>query len=131
VVLYYPPLDSKKRTQIWKNHVSRLERLRPEINVKEAVHEYLESSELQKAEFNGRQIRNIFQTAVSLALYEAASDEDRANRDPVLHSRHLKKVVGLSSAFQMYLEQTRDKDSRNAKDDELRNDSFTGSSRRR
>lgn len=69
------------------------------------------------------QIRNIFQTAVSLALYEAKTDKKLKGR-PTLRSEHLKKVVTLSCEFQDYLRSTRESDSDKAKDGELRDDNF-------
>ncbi|KAL9078530.1 MAG: hypothetical protein Q9157_002553 [Trypethelium eluteriae] len=63
-----------------------------------------ESEDVKKLQWNGREIRNAFQTAVALAVFEAkeAKKTEGSATDPVvpkLTKSHLKEVVGMSSAF--------------------------------
>jgi len=126
VILYYPKLEQPDQIKIWLNHVDRLETKRNDIKVSYSVREYIEHDQnLTKAGFNGRQIRNIFQTAVSLAFYDARKTHGTAT----LTQNHLRKVVTLSAEFQKYLISTRDTDSSLASASGARYDDFGRNSR--
>jgi hypothetical protein len=123
VSIHYPSLKKEERSKIWKYHINRLEETSPDIAVSASVFSYLESEETKKLPFNGRQIRNIFQTAVSLALYEAESSKN-PKKKALLKSDHLRKVITLSAGFQDYLNRTRNPDSQRAFDEEVRQDDY-------
>ncbi|KAF8544618.1 P-loop containing nucleoside triphosphate hydrolase protein [Trichophaea hybrida] len=131
VSIHYPPLEDTERLKIWQYHMNRLERIRPDIIFSGTALNYLDSDETKKLRFNGRQIRNIFQTAVSLAVYEAETATKSQNKRPTLRSDHLKKVIKLSAEFQEYLQETRRDDSSRAYDDEIRNDNYIAREHRR
>lgn len=124
VSIYYPPLEDTERLKIWQYHINRLEQIRPDVVVSGTVFGYLESEETTKLRFNGRQIRNIFQTAVSLAVYDAETATKAQQKKPNLRSDHLRKVIKLSAEFQDYLRRTRNDDSTRAYDDEIRYDNM-------
>lgn len=78
---------------------------------------------IMAVKWNGREIRNAFQTAVALAQYEAR----KAKRDNViLEVEHLKRVVRMSKQFKDYITSThRNQDeTKRARVDERRNDDF-------
>lgn len=65
----------------------------------------------QEIQWNGRQIRNAFQTAVALSEFEAkklnAKGFDRSSRrSPVLTTDHFKKLARASAQFSEYLRET-------------------------
>jgi len=74
-------------------------------------------------EWNGREIRNAFQTAVALAQYEAR----KAGKDVVtLRPEHLKSVVMMSKQFKDYITSTHKNqdETKRAMIEERRNDTF-------
>ncbi|KAF2874872.1 P-loop containing nucleoside triphosphate hydrolase protein, partial [Massariosphaeria phaeospora] len=74
LTLYYPPLDMDKTEAIWKHHLNRLDlhERKPVSGDRDDILEYAKQlfnrqSTVDKVVWNGRQIRNAFQTAVALA----------------------------------------------------------------
>ena len=74
VYIGYKPLDREGRKRIWLQFFKKLETERAgEVCVKAGAKKYIFSDDvLEDTEWNGREIRNAFQTAVALAEYEAA-----------------------------------------------------------
>ncbi|KAF2104706.1 ATPase [Rhizodiscina lignyota] len=101
IQLYYPDFTDEERKQVWKTFTNKLaaergDYIRLNINAKE----YLESKQIRELKWNGREIRNAFQTAVALAEYEAQRDEESKI---IITDEHLKAVVELSKDFKEYL----------------------------
>lgn len=74
--------------------------------------------------WNGRQIKNAFQTAVALADWDNltyTNGEGNPN-GTVLKPEHFEKVATASEHFDMYLERTRTSDKQRARDDGARED---------
>lgn len=110
VTLHYPRLDSEAMTKIWKNLIDNMEQLRPDIQLSPTAQTYiLESKEVQGTKWNGRQIRNAFQTAVALAEYE--QNPDGKKKQFTVSLKHFKKVVELNRKFEDYMVSTRGRDS--------------------
>lgn len=126
VSLYYPPLDWAQTDAIWRMHMRRsMEKKSRKSNIlhiDEAEilafakkHYFLTAS--KKANWNGRQIRNAFQTAISLAEYEAHEHKSKQNKARSLEQAtpseielkvdHFDKVAWASFEFDKYLSQTR------------------------
>ena len=102
VILHYPQLDSAAMAKIWQNLIDNMERLRPDIQLNEAAQTYvLGNKEVRNTKWNGRQIRNAFQTAVALAEYEQNPDGKKSSFTVSL--KHFKKVVELSRKFEEYI----------------------------
>ncbi|KAF8533164.1 P-loop containing nucleoside triphosphate hydrolase protein [Trichophaea hybrida] len=118
-IIYYPKLQEKERLAIWENHLKRFKKARRDVDVDIDVTQYIASKELKKLDFNGRQIRNLFQTAVSLALYDASTE---GLERPRLEAESLRRVVKLSTDFKDYLEETRGSDKMFARDEMIRRD---------
>ena len=88
IQLYYPPLEEEQTLRIWKAHLNRLKgdnvtgKKRVELDTKAILQfaraHFREASRV-KARWNGRQIRNAFQTAVALAEYDA-KDKDESKQ---------------------------------------------------
>lgn len=112
ISLYYPKLGRKASTEIWRNHIKKARDYFEEKAEKYSLRER-EIIEFSKQHFknlrdteaepwNGRQIRNAFQTAIALAEHEAYLNGGK----PELRERHFAKVAKASSDFDWYLKMT-------------------------
>ena len=104
--------DDKERTMVWKMFFDKLEsELDDRIEVLESAREFVKhSSDLKSLEWNGREIRNGFQTAVALAESEAMRDyeerrgkKDARRKKAVLKRHHFQQVTSMSATFRKYL----------------------------
>ena len=118
VYIGYRPLDPEGRKRIWLQFFQKLEAERgDEITIKSAAKKYILSDDVLKdIEWNGREIRNAFQTAVALAEYEATQKvkkpkgqeykqvaEGEQKIEIELRQDHFEKVVEMSDNFKKYL----------------------------
>ena len=105
VSLYYPPLDKRSTLKIWKMNLERLATSKKDLEVDgDAIYEYArkhykELYKSGKATWNGRQIKNAFQTAIALAEFDANKSQGR----PILALEHFKVVAQASEDFDDYL----------------------------
>lgn len=128
ISLYYPPLDAEKTRDIWKMNLERLSNKKQrrnesmEFNENEifayAQHHYNATSP-HAANWNGRQIRNAFQTASALAEFEAYElNRKRKARcaetgkvfvptDPQLKVSHFREIASASYEFDKYISETK------------------------
>ncbi|KAI1877844.1 uncharacterized protein JN550_000026 [Neoarthrinium moseri] len=101
--LYYSDFDDNQRQKIWKTFMDRLDReRRSSIRLTIAAKEYIESVKVKAVKWNGREIRNAFQTAVALAEYDGEKDEDGRIR---VTDAHFKPILEMSQSFKKYLEE--------------------------
>ena len=126
VSLYYPPLDWAQTDAIWRMHMRRsMEKKARQgiiLHIDEAeiltfAKKHYFSTASKKANWNGRQIRNAFQTATSLAEYEAHEHKSKQNKARSLEQTrpselelkvdHFDRVAWASFEFDQYLSQTR------------------------
>ncbi|KAI0116462.1 hypothetical protein GGR51DRAFT_501417 [Nemania sp. FL0031] len=115
VSIGYERLDEDARSKIWDNLFSKLKEDHknggPEIRYEYDAKQYVKKDpEIRKLQWNGREIRNAFQTAAALAVFDAklakekgACDEDTI---PEIKEKHLSQVVSMSSAFKDYITAT-------------------------
>ena len=128
ISLYYPPLDAEKTWSIWKMNLERLiqkkQRRNESIQIDEkeifayAQDHYAETFP-RGANWNGRQIRNAFQTASALAEFEAHELNKKAKarcretgmgfvaKSPQLEVRHFKEIAWASYEFDKYMFETK------------------------
>ena len=127
IILYYPPLDRKQTMAIWEMNMNRLEdkkkRRNERFNVdKEEIfsfaRQHYKQNSFKNAQWNGRQIRNAFQTAFALAGFEAyeAAQNSRAvagaepsSFEPHLKAAHFETVAKASMEYDDYLYKLRGK----------------------
>lgn len=110
VQLYYPKLTRKQAVKIWKTNISRLQRHnedRKNKNMLEVAIDEKKITSFAKKNFealhwNGRQIRNAFQTAVALAEFETRKD---GGKSPEVTKKHFQRVATATSEFEEYLKQ--------------------------
>ena len=123
ISLYYPPLEERQTLSIWRMNMDRtVGRKKGKMTVDEeeimafALSHY-KSNFAKKANWNGRQIRNAFQTATALAEYDtheenAKRKKDATNADdvvlglPRLQKQHFEIVAKASLQFDLYIKET-------------------------
>jgi len=110
ISLYYPPLDEHSTSQIWKMNLRRLQQAEDvdvdidEAEIKRFYRKHWEANKKKKSRrWNGRQIKNAFQTALALANWEFHNSKPGAMDRPNLNARHFKKVAETSNHFDDYL----------------------------
>lgn len=122
LTLYYPPLKKSQTLAIFKRNFERLAELNDERRKNNLpVFEYKDSkSEIlnwvkeewkgSNMRWNGRQIRNAFQTVLALAEFHARTrggeDGGEKGGNPVVAKRYFKVVANASIEFDNYLKET-------------------------
>jgi hypothetical protein len=114
VSIGYDRLDDNSRARIWATLFRKLREDRDhggqEIDYEYDAKEYVQrSSEVKELQWNGREIRNAFQTAVALAVYDSKTAGGQSGDKaaiPKVKESHLKQVVSMSSAFKRYITST-------------------------
>lgn len=158
VSLYYPPLDEKQTMDIFKVNLARLHEIEAAKTASWPDHATVEIDDasildfaiehfrehIQSQKWNGRQIRNAFQVAYSLAQFNFRNnDPDDSDDEGLAHATQVKgektstyrmrlkldrsqfKSVSASiERFDRYLFKTRGTDSDAAKTFQLRNDNY-------
>lgn len=145
ISLYYPPLTWNQTQAIWEMNMSKLRdkkrrRKEPfkadEERLYRFAHQHFSENHPKGTHWNGRQIRNAFQTATALSEFEAheAVQKRRNNAgldteltpfEPELRVDHFETVALASSEFDDYLYKVRGKtDSGRALFDQERADQF-------
>ncbi|KAI1157802.1 hypothetical protein F5B18DRAFT_643522 [Nemania serpens] len=117
ISLYYPPLDRKSTLQIfqknWERINTRYKTAGRDINIEtveitEFAIDYFNNN--KEGRWNGRQIRNAFQSALALAELDALGTDDFLNESdhnrPVLLGRKsFDEVAKVYQGFTSYLQQ--------------------------
>ncbi|KAH0563403.1 hypothetical protein GP486_002024 [Trichoglossum hirsutum] len=106
MALYYPPLEWKYTRKIWDSHLKKLKSSGLVEVEYEDILEYAEDFfDKQNAKgspigpvWNGRQIRNAFQSAVALAGYRSKGGEKIR-----LEREHFQRVSNVSNEFNNYI----------------------------
>ncbi|KAI2622556.1 P-loop containing nucleoside triphosphate hydrolase protein [Hypoxylon sp. NC1633] len=110
VIIHYARLTLEYRNAIWGQFFDKLEDERDDIEIRRNCKRYVtEDPEMAAIPWNGREIRNAFQTAVALAYYEFSQKENKQpNEVAVLTSKHFEKVRKLTLQFKEYLKDVND-----------------------
>jgi hypothetical protein len=135
LTLYYPKLTEDQTRKIWKNNLGRLEQVnaeramhgRPEIRFDKQEILRWAKRHAEDLQWNGRQIRNAFQTATALAEFQTKHSKKRSSEEssdnatpkaPVLKAKHFMRIAEASMEFNDYLRQTHgvDEDTMASKD---------------
>lgn len=125
-VVGFNPLDRDSRKLIWSNLLNKLSEERDSIAITKGVVDYLESEEILNLPWNGREIRNAFQTAVILAEHQAKNNKfQKPGQQVPLEDRPFRTVVKMNQNFREYLEGVDDQNEvERAKYVSRRNDSY-------
>jgi SpoVK/Ycf46/Vps4 family AAA+-type ATPase len=121
--IYYPPLTKDQTLDIWKLNIKRLRHINEQAEEKRPL-EIFDSHVLKFAEnqfdgsksrgtgqWNGRQIRNAFQVARSLAYYDALTEaeemKDISSKEParpaVLDVKYFRMMDEITESFDHYM----------------------------
>lgn len=109
--LYYGNLDQENTYKIWMMHINRLKKSSRNLFIAEdELKTFATEHWRDNHRWNGRQIRNAFQTALALAEYEfhekclmCEETGDRKPLKPALRTQHFKVVAKTSAEFEDYL----------------------------
>jgi hypothetical protein len=147
ISLRYPSIDLDSTKKMWSNIMNRLEKDNKTADIKivfdkEALLDYaqrhFDKCAREGVTWNGRQIRNAFQTAIALGHYERLAkireagltpDEAMATgkkkwRTARLTKANFANIAKTAREFEQYIETLRGSDSVNARESELRYDEF-------
>jgi hypothetical protein len=109
ICLYYPKLERSSVDQVWEKNISWIKNSGMNLDIDEDVRGfYTRLWDKQKKQniphWNGRQIRNAFQTAIALAHwdYDAGSNSSRMQR-PTLRATHFRRISKITSDFDGYI----------------------------
>ncbi|OCL15369.1 P-loop containing nucleoside triphosphate hydrolase protein [Glonium stellatum] len=104
VSVYYKAFDSNMREKIWDNTFDKLMSERGgDFEIAWNVESYVKHDpEVVNLNWNGREIRNGFQTAVTQAEFDAQGTGAKVR----LEKKHLEQVMRMSRAFEEYLNVT-------------------------
>ncbi|KAL2787516.1 hypothetical protein BJX66DRAFT_327808 [Aspergillus keveii] len=118
-VLYYPSLDKSRALEVWQKNVP------VELNEKKIMR-FAKTQLEAGTQWNGRQIKNAFQTAVALADWDNLEQpKDAGPSAPKLRIKHFKAVVKTSNHFESYLTEVRKSDRERARMNFLRRDDLS------
>ena len=124
ISLYYPPLGSEATLAIWTVNLDNIRKHLPDVVLDEdkildyAWEHFHQRKKDKLVPWDGRQIRNAFQTALALAEFDQGD-----GKAVKLTKYHFEKVTQASEDFDQYLQDTRGVDDLDwAKDKQERND---------
>ncbi|RYP83728.1 hypothetical protein DL769_001302 [Monosporascus sp. CRB-8-3] len=110
VSLYYPKLSQASTKEIWEKNMSRLKASGMDIDIEEGkIRRFVDKHwELNKNKpsrrWNGRQIKNAFQTAIALARWDFHDGGRSAElKRPLLKAAHFNRVAQTSAHFDDYI----------------------------
>lgn len=113
VTLYYPPLGKAQTEAIWQVNLKRIQSYRDDVdpNIKEILEFprtlWNDIEREGRTQWNGRQIRNAFQTALALAendfFRKHPDDASREGKKILLDHSHFRTVAHTINTFDDYL----------------------------
>ncbi|KAG0636601.1 hypothetical protein HOY80DRAFT_1017349 [Tuber brumale] len=137
ISLYYPPLDRKAYLAVWDMNLTRTQEGKKNIQVDRAEIRGYAKKHYKQLKWNGRQIRNAFQTAIALAEFDAKKAaikagvegaEDMIHPPAKLTRQKFVKVAKASKDFDEYLKEVYSglNDADIAELEEVRKDNYLG-----
>lgn len=103
LIIEYKDLTDEDRMKIWKQFFAKLSKDKKNYEVDDYLEGFVENSpKILDLKWNGREIRNAFQTAVALAEY-AAKTADPPKERVIVRKSHLEGVAEMSAAFKQYM----------------------------
>lgn len=111
VVLEYDHLSDDTRKKIWNGFFKRLHKESQSdshkgrrIEIDRYAQKYvLNDEEVKDLKWNGREIRNALQTAISLATYKAFKEGEGPDKTIEVEEEHFRSVVTMSRKFKSYM----------------------------
>ena len=110
VSLYYPKLGKEETSEIWEMNLRRIKEANDvdieidEAGIKKFYKQHWKANEKKTSRrWNGRQIKNAFQTALALANWDFHDNTNSKSTRPKLEASHFKQVAKTSNHFDDYL----------------------------
>ncbi|KAL6718251.1 hypothetical protein ACLMJK_004339 [Lecanora helva] len=110
VSLYYPRLDQASTFKIWERNLQRLRNSSLDLDFDEdeirdfSENHWQRNKDNPTRRWNGRQIKNAFQTALALANWDYHElKQKRGLERPVLRAKHFERVADTSADFDDYI----------------------------
>ena len=110
ISLYYPKLDRESTLKIWNMNIKRIQDSDIDIDVEDekirkfAKDHWSDGKRKLTRRWNGRQIKNAFQTAIALAKWDFNDEPDRSNLErPLLSEKQFEIVSQTSAHFDDYI----------------------------
>lgn len=141
IALEYPAVDEKSTLEIWGNLLQRIKRDNKQTELKIKFDEqsllkfakhHFRKHQRYGTTWNGRQIRNAFQTAISIGQYDRLkkiSEAQTRDEEPDKSTRYIRLsiasfeiVAETASDFEKYITKTRGNDQDRAAINRFRND---------
>lgn len=109
VIIGFDKLDPPKRRKIWQNFLKKLDdEQRGKIRVTPQASKFVLGEEICAMDWNGREIRNSFQTAIALVEYDVRESEfSREGNEILVEADHFKQVMEMSRKFRTYMNSIR------------------------
>jgi hypothetical protein len=113
VSIYYPPLKKNSTEAIWSMNIKKLAEMDVDCDRKDIEHfrdefwKNTKSDDGKKRRWNGRQIKNAFQTALALANWDFLDNEKQTGETllrPKVTSKHFEMVEVTSAHFDDYID---------------------------
>jgi hypothetical protein len=125
--LYYPPFSKRRALEVWQKNVNRIKRdnetSKAPVELKEKkIMKFAKAQWEAGSRWNGRQIKNAFQTAVALADWDSLKKSKDGPSKLKLRIKHFEAVVEASNHFESYLTAVRKSDRERARINALRRD---------
>ena len=108
-VLQYDHLSDDTRKKIWQGFFKKLQKDAEvpggqKIEVDKYAQKYIfNDEEVRDLRWNGREIRNALQTAISLATYKALRESKGSEEVVDVEEEHFRSVVSMSRKFRTYM----------------------------
>ncbi|KAJ4421175.1 hypothetical protein N0V82_003940 [Gnomoniopsis sp. IMI 355080] len=111
LTLFYPNLDADQTKRIWKMNINRVQRHSdervahgaPAIVIDRKGIKLFAKRTFEFLNWNGRQIKNAFQSALALAEMEA---QNTGTKSPKLNAKNFKLIAHASEQFEHYMMET-------------------------
>ena len=110
ISLYYPKLSQGPTKEIWEKNLSRLKASGMDIDIEEdKIRRFVDkqwelNANRPSRRWNGRQIKNAFQTAIALAKWDFYDGGHNAKlKRPFLKAAHFNRVAQTSAHFDDYI----------------------------
>ena len=111
ISLYYPKLDYASTSKIWKRNLEFLKNSGLDIEFDEdeissfSERHWQANIDKPSRRWNGRQIKNAFQTAIGLANWDLqeVTQTERDKGRPRLEAKHFERVAATSAHFDDYI----------------------------
>ncbi|OJD18719.1 hypothetical protein AJ78_01256 [Emergomyces pasteurianus Ep9510] len=108
--LYYPKLDEVSTKEIWEKNLQHIKKNGPDIDIEEdkirrfANKHWQENKYKPSRRWNGRQIKNAFQTALALANWDFREAKQGSKLDrPLVKAAHFIRIAQTSAHFDDYI----------------------------